>query len=538
MALTFNNISVLSANSSSEFFGEQLRYKSLLELSIEGNFIDLSSNTYTAIHNAINAYETDAFGTNKPFYNNININGISFGRGYVRNFSTSPDGPDVGLKKYTINITIPVSSDNQNFNILTTSSDFGGLNLSNDLNLKFIQNFSESSSFTKGEGIKDSYSQNISITVVPEQKNNAKTIASGFIQRFLNNNNLSSLIASVAAYNKGNNIRKRHDQTYDDNTGTFSVNSNWVFYPRSSDGSGDNDVIVIRNVTVNYDSQGVINITEDGDCTTNTNENEQVRSVKALQKASQLLNSAWSRINTGYIDTSKHNPLINQPLSKNATSIPFQGKATYSITFTNSKEVVANTGYWSYNIVINQTQGGDFIGNESGEITGKGELLTNKQKYNTALGYWNNIKNSIKSRIQAYINGDISEISSSQVHSEIDGKISYNYSLSNNKSLTVTQNITKTVTSITEDYNRNLFSTFNIIGRKEIAQIQKNRLQNNIQINVVMNGKFTTTLSTYINAATSIASSYKQGGKLADINYNYSPLNREFSLNATYFYMP
>jgi len=536
MPLTFNNVSVLSANSSSEFFGEQFRYRSLLELSIEGNFIDLSSSDHTQIHAAINAYETNAFGTSQTFYNDIAINSINFGRGYVRNFSTSPDGPDVGIKKYTINITIPVDSDDANFGILS-SSDFNGLNLAADNNLKYIQNFSESSSLTKGEGVKDSYSQNISITIIPEQRSQAKTFAETFIKKFLNNNNLASLITQVVAYNKGVNIRKRHDQTYDENTGTFSVNSNWIFYPRNIDGTGDNNVIVIRNVTVNYDSQGVITVTEDGDCTSNKNADDTIRSNEAMQKAKEFLDNAFGRLGT-YVDTSKHNPLINQPLSKNSTSIPFQGKATYSITFTNSKEVIANTGYWSYNIVVNQTQGGDFIGNESGEITGKGELLTNKQKYNTALGYWNsNIKNSIQSRVQAYIIGTVSEISTSQVHSEIDGKISYNYSLSNNKSLTVTQPITKTVASITEDYNRNLFSTFNIIGKKEIAQIQTNRLQNNIQVNIVMNGKFTTSLSTYINTAKGIASSYKQG-QLSDVNYSYSPSNREFSLNATYFYMP
>lgn len=537
MPLTFNNVSVLGARSNSEFFGEQFRYKSLLEISIEGNFIDLSSNTYNAIHAAINDYETSAFGTNQPFFNDITINGVQFGRGYVTNFSTSPDGPDIGVKKYTINVTIPVDSDDANFNLLN-QADFSSLDLANEINFKYIQSFSESSTYTRGEGIKDSYSQTISITIVPEQKTSAKNIASSFIQKFYQNNNLQSLIANPVGYNKGANILKRHDQSYDENAGTYSVNSNWIFYPRSPDGTGDNDVIVIRNVNISYDGQGIINVTEDGQCTSNQNADDTTRSNAALAKAKELLNGAFGRLNTGgYVDTSKHNPLIDQPISKNATSIPFQGKATYSITFTNSKEVIANVAYWSYNIVINQTLGGDFIGNESGEIIGKGELLTNKQKYNFALNHWNSIKSQFQSRIGSYINGTISEISTSQVHSEIDGKISYNYSYSNNKSLTIGQNITKTVASITEDYDRNLFSTFNIIGRKEIAQVQNNKLQNNIQVNVVLNGKFTTSLSAYINAAKGVANSYSRGF-LSDLNYNYSPSNREFSLNATYFYMP
>lgn len=532
MALSFPNVSVLSAVSNSEFFGEQFRYKSILQLRIEGSFQDLTAADHQAIHTAIENYESSAFGVNSSFTTPININSVAFGNGYITNFSTSPDGTDVGFKKYTVSITIPVNSNTQNFNILNIQ-DFNGINFSSSV-FKNIQSFTESSVFTKGEGIQDSYSQNISLTILPENRLNVKTLASNFITNFLDNNRLSSLISSSNQYNN-TNILKQYEQSYDEKNGSFSVNSKWLLSTRSSE--NQDDVIVITNRTLNYDESGIIKVTEDGSCTGNSNTNSNTRSLNAISKVRALLNNAFN--NCRSLVDSKHNPLINHPISKNFTSIPFEGKATYSITFTNSKEVIENVGYWTNNIIINQTEGGDYTGNESGEIIGKGELSDNKAKYNYANNYWNStIKNGIQGRINSYIKNPPSLLVSSQeTHSEIEGKLSYDYSYTNNKSLIDNQNIRKIITSVTEDYDRSLFSTFNIVNHKEIAQIRQNKLQNNIVVKIVMNGKFTNSMKDYISKAKSIATKYKKG-QLLNVNYNFSPVDREFNADIHYFYMP
>lgn len=532
MAITFSNVSVLSASSRSDFFAEQVRFKSTLELSIEGYFLNLTNdNTHATIHNLLNAYELESFGNNEEFYDTIVINTVNFGRGYITNFRTDADGTDVNSKKYTITITIPIDGDTS---ILSDGLTFNGLSFTD---FKYIQSFSESSTYTRGEGFKDSYSQNVSVTILPESKSTGKQKASSIIQNFLSNNNLTSLINGT--YQK-TDIRKRYDQTYDEITNTYTVNCNWIIYPRSLDGTGgsaNDNVIVIRNVTVNYDPDGTINVTEEGQCTGNQNASNQLRFESAAAKARNLISSAYGRLSS-YIDTAKHGNLINHPISKNFTSIIFEGRATYSVTYTNSKEVIASNGYWSFTNTINLTEGGDYTGSESGEITGKNELLTNKQKYTLALNHWNNIKNTIKNRINSHISSvQLQEITSSQTHSEIEGRISYNYSFSSNGSISTTQQITKEITSVTEDYNRNLYSTFNIVGRKEIAQIQTNLLPNEVKVNVTLNGKYTTPLNTFLSRAKNIANQY-QRGQITDVNYSYSPSNREFNLNVTYFYMP
>jgi len=82
--MNFPNVQVLNANSASQFFGDQVRWKSVLEISIEGSFIDLNSNNSSAIHTQANNFETSAFG-GSTFYSNITINGVNFGDGYVSN---------------------------------------------------------------------------------------------------------------------------------------------------------------------------------------------------------------------------------------------------------------------------------------------------------------------------------------------------------------------------------------------------------------------------------------------------------------------
>jgi hypothetical protein len=94
--------------------------------------------------------------------------------------------------------------------------------------------------------------------------------------------------------------------------------------------------------------------------------------------------------------------------------------------------------------------------------------------------------------------------------------------------------------SITTDFNRNIFSTFNIIAKKEIAQKQKNLLPNNTTINIVLNAIYGTSLTQYVNEAKSLVTSnipQDQYKKLSNLNYDFSPAGREFKFSATYFQM-
>jgi hypothetical protein len=526
--MNFPNVQVLSANSTSQFFGDQVRWKSVLEISVEGSFIDLNSNNSSAIHAQANNFETSSFG-GSTFYSNITINGTNFGEGYVSNFTAAPDNVDVKDKKYSASITIPVEG---NLSTLTTDN----LNLVSKASFEFVESFSENSVFTKGEGIKDTYNQTVSLTISPKVKNNGKNVAETIIKSYLNNNQLTSLISGQ--YQK-TNIKKYYEQSYDEISNSYTCNTNFELYVRSID--SDDTTLVNKSVRVEYNTDGTINITENGEVIGNNLGFDTVRYQNALSKVRTLKDGAFGRLG-GYVpfSGSTNNPLINQPISENITTIPFEGRVSYSITFTNSKEVIAQNGYWSFTINIVTNEGGETVLTEDGSIIGVGNTTLDKSKFNKARGLFNTKKSGIKSRLEEFYTGSktLIELSSSIVHNDVEGSVQYSTSYTDSDSLLDGQIVRKAVSTVTQDFNRNLFSTFNIVGNKEIAQIQPNLLQNNTAVNIRLNGRFQESYVTYFNYAKNIADGYKGSKYISDASYTYSPTNREFNLTVTYFNMP
>lgn len=527
--MNFPNVQVLNASSRSEFFGDNVRWKTVYELNIEGSFLELSSTDNTAIHSALNSKESDLF-QGSVFEGPITINGTNFGDGYVSNFSSQAEGTDVQSKRYTATVVIRKEG---NLNTIVTE----GLGQVTKSDFQYIESFSESSTFNSGEGVKDSYSQNIDLNFISKTPTSQRSVAEGIIKSFINANLLTSLIQ--AEYQK-TGIKKYYTQSYDEINNSYSTNVNFELAPRSEAVGNSDTLIVTSNVKKDYLTGGIINISEDIQCVGNSNASSEQNYNLASAQVRSLISSAYGRLSS-YIDGAD-GPLINQPLSKSFVGSPFEGRAGGSVAFSNSKEVIANQGYWEFTINIQKPPGGNYVVNENGSIIGGNELKVAKEKYQKAKTIWNAKRGGIISRINSLIDGGtLNPTSTEETHSEIDGSISYNYNYSDNTSLFTTETpfLKKTV-SITTDDNRNIFSTFNIIATKEIAQKQKNLLPNNTTINIVLNAIHGTTLTQYINEAKSLVTSnitLGQYQKLSNLNYDFSPAGREFKFSATYFKM-
>ena len=528
--MNFPNVQVLNASSRSEFFGDNVRWKTVYELNIEGSFLALQSANYAVIHSALNSQES-VFFQGSIFEGPITINGTNFGDGYVSNFSSQAEGPDVQNKRYTATVVIRKEG---NLNTLSTE----GLGQVSTSNFKYIESFSESSTFNSGEGVKDSYSQNIDLNFISKTPTSQRSVAEGIIKSFINNNLLTSLIQ--AEYQK-TGIKKYYTQSYDEINNSYSTNVNFELAPRSEAVGNSDTLIVTSNVKKDYLTGGIINISEDIECIGNSNASSEQNYNLASAQVRSLISSAYGRLSS-YIDGAD-GPLINQPLSKSFVGSPFEGRAGGSVAFSNSKEVIANQGYWEFTINIQKPPGGNYVVNENGSIIGGNELKVAKEKYQKAKTIWNAKRGGIISRINSIINdgGTLKPTSTEETHSEIEGSVSYNYNYSDNTSLFTTETpfLKKTI-SITTDYNRNIFSTFNIIAFKEIAQRQKNLLPNNVTINIVLNAIHGTTLTQYVNEAKSLVLNYipqNQYKKLSNLNYDFSPAGREFKFSATYFKM-
>ena len=88
-------------------------------------------------------------------------------------------------------------------------------------------------------------------------------------------------------------------------------------------------------------------------------------------------------------------------------------------------------------------------------------------------------------------------------------------------------------------------SSFNIIGFKEIAQVQRNKLENSLNYSITLNGKANLDISTYINESKSIINSNSpfsnmgtSDNYLTDVNFTYDPFARQFNCNVSYFSLP
>ena len=69
----------------------------------------------------------------------------------------------------------------------------------------------------------------------------------------------------------------------------------------------------------------------------------------------------------------------------------------------------------------------------------------------------------------------------------------------------------------------------------KVAQKQTNLLENNTTYNIVLNGRYKTTLSDYLSKAKSLIDKTQH---ISDVSFSFSPSEREFNLTATYFEIP
>jgi len=505
--MNFNNATLLTYNRNSEFFSDTMRYRVNKELTIQGLLLELSNDN--GVQEILNDLETfkSGFVSN---WQDVILNGVNFGRGIVNSISFT-EGNDVRTKQYTVSISIPEDGDTN------TTGPYAGLNFSN---FKYIESFSESSSFTKDVG-RDNYTQNINLTIKPPTTTDAVNAAKAIAQNFFDNNNLSNTIGNYTSYS---GTKKYYTENYDPVNGEFSFSRNFELY------KGSNGTFSLsRRHTLNFDNEGVLSVTESAEYIGHTN----TAFDTANNAAKNDINGAFVRC-LALVPTYRLGGDLNlksQPISKSWDTNPFQGTVSYSITFSNALRI--NTGtfgaFHDFTIEVSESQGGILTVTQNGTIIGFGELLSNKNKYNNALNYFNGLSFNF-----SQYGSNLKFTTSSETHSEIDGNIKYSKSYTNNTSVLTGQQIRKIVTKISRQYTRNLFSSFNIPNFKEIVQIQSNTLPNEYVYNVVVNGKGGTDINTFLSAARNQISNPPSPSYLSDVNYTFDPAQRELNLNVTY----
>lgn len=505
--MNFSNATLLTYNRTSEFFSDTMRYRVNKELTIQGLLLELANDN--GAQEILSDLETFKAGFVSNWQDVI-LNGVNFGRGTVTNISFT-EGNDVRTKEYTVSITIPEDGNTN------TTGPYSGLNFSN---FKYIESFSETSSFTKDVG-RDNYTQSINLTIKPPTTTDAVNASKTIAQNFFDNNNLSNTIGNFTSYA---GTKKYYTENYDPVNGEFSFSRNFELY-KNSDGTFS----LSRRHTINFDNEGVLSVTESAEYIGNTN----AAFDTANNAAKSDISSAFGRCQ-GLVSTyglGGDNALKSLPISKSWETNPFQGTVSYSINFSNALRI--NTGglsaFHDFTIEVSESQGGIQTVTQNGTIIGFGELLSNKSKYNGARDFFN----SLSFNFSQYAS-NLKFLTSSETHSEIEGRITYSMGYTNNTSILANQSIRKIVTKISRQYRRNLFSSFNIPNYKEIVQIKSNTLPNEYIYNVVVNGKGGIGIGSFLSAAQGQISSPPSPSYLSDVNYSFDPAQRELNLNVSY----
>jgi len=528
--MNFDKVIGVSFNRRSEFMGDHLRLKTILDLNIQAESISSSGgDSFSGTQGKIVSLENQAFG-GQTFYQNITINGVGFGSGYVTNLTASPDGPDTQKKTYSATVTIISEG---NLDEILPSVD--------KTSSKFIDSISES--FTRQqENHRFSVNHTCSIRVNPTAPQQGFSLSDKLLKGILGDQNKLESIFDLDV-----------EETYAPKNYSFDEQSQSYNYQQSyeylKNDLSDKDCIVIQNNTFNY-SNGVINITVATEITGNgKNQTLEQRGQKALQKAADIISQNVDRGLFSYnsLIQGNHKSLQMYPINQTLVFSKTEGKCSVTVNYTNSEELNGSSGtfaYWEYT-TEEQKSIDENIYSEQGTIIGGGiinsanETSPSEKKFITADGFFKN-NCDINSAMSRSEGSDLKAISESISRSYSEGIVRYNYTFSDNKTLTYSSNDTnkidrKVVNSSNLQKELFLHSTFIIPEYKELLQIQPN-LQpelktKNSNISINSQAKF----SDLINLV-DFETFYSDPQLIVDsIVYRFSPKKREFSADLNYY---
>lgn len=515
--MNFSDATLLSVSRKSQFLGNTARYKSDLELSIEGLLLNLTNTDGVAVI----LEDLVLLSASANNWVDIVLNGKNFGQGIITNVSFA-EGRDVRDKKYTVAVTIPTDGDLSS----VLGEDYSGLSYPN---IKYIEGFSESSTYSRSIK-RETYSQSVSFSIKGPYSLDSVEAAKSLAEDFFTHNDLLDTVGNK--YSDSIIFRKFYSESYDqvNNKYTFSRN-----YDTNLDSNGQYSVYFTHSL--NFDNQGIASIKERAEYIGHTS--TPFNTVSDQAKID--IDESYTRCNdifTQYFNDDNADLLLD-PVTKSWTAMPFDGKLNYEIQYTNSNRLTNFTCFWNYQISVEKSLGGNYSITENGDIVGLGHMI--EVKYQNALNAWKNtIQPNIFNRLDSYYPGDlvIKLMNETTTHQKVQGKISYSRKYSDSDSLLAAQEIRKALITVDRQYDRSLATSFSIINEKEIIQVQPNLLPNNLSYTINMNGKATNSIETYLSAAKQYVQLPSVHSFVADTSYSYDPFARSFNLSVSIVSLP
>jgi len=524
--MDFTNASLLSFQKTNEFLNSNFRFGSRVSYEIEGNFLDLQNDI--GVSGLFDASEL--FRTGLQDYQPIILNGIDFGKGRVRSFSTNNTN---SLKYSTYNVSIDGFQSGNLSNL--SGKYYSGLSslVTGNTILEaphLLEEFSEDFSIDRN-GDSFSYTHNLNIKyasgdgviITPIQR--AKGLAT---QIFQNVEPPFELLDSFSGQNFFTGaLDEKFSESYDLINNSVTLSRKFFVNPFDYE---------------NYSVKHSQNFTksENGEVTVSEQGSIKVKSLAVEVDLSEALKSelesSYDRCNEIY---QSYVPGETLPLAAASTSKSidnFLGEATYTINFTDSDYI--NNDNYTLNLTNSINRSSNIIEiSEKGDIIGRGDY--DIEKMQKSIDGYNLEKLNIFNRCNSFYQdrGGVKTLKLERVSfskKSENGSIAYDYLFSDDSSLVDGRRID---ISVSDQDSINKYNSFSSLGEKEFVQKINTTTQGSRNLRVSINGKESDTLDTLLSEAKIVANKHIETFNdtyIEDASYNFDLEEKILQLTVRY----
>lgn len=519
MALVFSNVKLLQYSHSPVRLDAGLRYKIEKEFTITGRLLD---ETYSGPEELLQ--QQDALLGGAVDYEEIILNGISFGRGKITSINFS-GGTMVRTEDYEYKITC------YDEGILTNAS--GGVYAGTSwANPDEIEEISENFDYSENEEGDKEYSHNISVRYSVKTNEAAaitkgKALAASFLSA------VSGLTAFLNTYAGLSGARRIYSEDYNTVDGSVNISETLVL-PKTNAGGYSYSF----EYSMNLDEAGFISVSETLSIKGLTNRPyagaraglTALQSGAPARVAAVFSSYDWSDVS-----------LFSQPISKTVSTDKFAGTIQIVQNFSNNPKY-RTSAIWEKTIELSKTGDNFYQISESGSVTGLGK---ESARMGNAESFFSSTVNAgIGARIAAaYAATGRSEtlikIQQSKSRNTFAGRIDYSYQYSDDNRIS-SSDIRREEIEVTNSLPVHMVQKYNIFNQKELVQTQQQTTLGQVSASIKLRGKRSLALSSYVTRAKQILSGVKPAtadSYLESCGYNFSPESNDFSLEATFIYV-
>lgn len=520
MPLSFPNVALLGLSQDSRFFDAGFQYSANRRLTVQGVVTDLTNSF------GITGIWTGAEGLlatvrNQNNYQDLYLNGVSFGSGKIESITFDP-GLDVRTKNYQATITVQDSGNL--FNL--TGFFYSGIDTSN---FRYLNSFSENYSFDRKLNGGYSVSQSASVQFSSGVGQlNAIQAAQSLARTLFTGSNLGFAFYSGYTNKQGKRFFEESYNLIDNSVSfqsTFDFDNNLGNYSAT------------RTNTVDFGEDGIIRTTEQGNIRGIENPNYQ-RALSAL--STELTGSYYRCSGAAKVYLPSGSLLLPYPVSQGRTLDVFNNNLNYEISYDNNPNN-SGTYFWDYTQQISRQDGIGTI-DENGSIIGRGSNRT--LAFAASQNGFTNIRNGIPGRTTAlFLSSFGSNVnfleSKREAFSPFQGRVNYDYQYSNDPSLISNSGIRRKEITVDSTSPIYAYNKVNIFNYKEIAQNDYQSTVGQTSIKVNMQGDKTVALSDFLATGQAELTNRAPAGNdryIDNITYSFDPNNGVAETNLTWIY--